>query len=408
MPGALPITTAARGCASSACARQPRELLAKIAGIELVELAERDSCCGFGGLFSVKYPDISNAIVERKTATVAAAAPELLLSGDLGCLMNIAGKLSRQGSAIACRHVAEVLAGETSAPPIAQGRGARPVKAAGASFEANAAAALADLRLQRALDEVPGGFAAARARVAAALPEFEALRRIGRDIKDHALSHLDLYLEAFERNAAAAGTVVHWAPTATDAADIILDICRAADARLVTKSKSMVSEEIGLGARLQAAALRVVETDLGEYAIQIRGETPSHIIAPAIHLGQADIEADFRRHHGHLAAGRDLASPESLVAEARAVLRESFLAADVGITGANLLVAATGSAIIVTNEGNADLTLSLPRVHIVLASIEKVVPTLADAFVLLRLLGALGHGPGDHRLHDVRHGLAPA
>ena len=106
--------------------RQPRELLAKIAGIELVELAERDTCCGFGGLFSVKYPDISNAIVERKTATAAAAAPELLLSGDLGCLMNIAGKLSRQGSAIACRHVAEVLAGETSAPPIAQAAGRIP------------------------------------------------------------------------------------------------------------------------------------------------------------------------------------------------------------------------------------------------------------------------------------------
>ena len=266
------------------------------------------------------------------------------------------------------------------------------MKAAVASFEANAAAALADLRLQRALGDVPGGFAAARARVTAALPEFEALRRIGRDIKDHALSHLDLYLEAFERNAAAAGAIVHWAPTATDASDIILDICRAADARLVTKSKSMVSEEIGLGARLQAAALRVVETDLGEYAIQIRGETPSHIIAPAIHLGQTDIEADFRRHHGHLAAGRNLASPEALVAEARAVLRESFLAADVGITGANLLVAATGSAIIVTNEGNADLTLSLPRVHIVLASIEKVVPTLADAFVLLRLLARSATG----------------
>ena len=140
----------------------------------------------------------------------------------------------------------------------------------------------------------------------------------------------------------------------------------------------MVSEEIGLGARLEAAALRVVETDLGEYIIQIRGETPSHIIAPAIHLGQADIEADFRRRHGHLAAERDLASAESLVAEARAVLRESFLAADVGITGANFLVAETGSAIIVTNEGNGDLTLSLPQVHIVLASIEKVVPTLDE------------------------------
>ena len=263
---------------------------------------------------------------------------------------------------------------------------------AASPFASRAANALADLRLQRALADVPGGFVAARARAKAALPEFEALRRTGRDIKDHALGHLDLYLEEFERNATAAGTIVHWASTASDAAGIILEICRAAVARLVTKSKSMVSEEIGLGAKLEAAALEVVETDLGDYVIQIRGETPSHIIAPAIHLGPADIADDFRRHHSHLPQDRDLTSPAALVAEARGSLRPKFLGADVGITGANFLVAKTGSAIIVTNEGNADLTLSLPRVHIVLASIEKVVPTLDDAWALLRLLARSGTG----------------
>ena len=263
---------------------------------------------------------------------------------------------------------------------------------AASPFASRAANALADLRLQRALADVPGGFVAARARAKAALPEFEALRRTGRDIKDHALGHLDLYLEEFERNATAAGTNVHWASTAPDAAGIILEICRAAGARLVTKSKSMVSEEIGLGAKLEAAALEVVETDLGDYVIQIRGETPSHIIAPAIHLGPADIADDFRRHHSHLPQDRDLTSPAALVAEARGSLRPKFLGADVGITGANFLVAKTGSAIIVTNEGNADLTLSLPRVHIVLASIEKVVPTLDDAWALLRLLARSGTG----------------
>jgi L-lactate dehydrogenase complex protein LldF len=259
-------------------------------------------------------------------------------------------------------------------------------------FTARSAAALADERLQRALADVPGGFVAGRARVKAALPEFEALRRTGRDIKDHALAHLDLYLEEFERNATAAGSKVHWAPTAADACNIVLDICRAAGARLVTKSKSMVSEEIGLNAKLEAAALEVVETDLGEYVIQIRGETPSHLIAPAIHLGPADIAEDFRRRHDHLPPDRDMSSPAALVAEARGILRPKFLGADVGITGANLLVAKTGSAIVVTNEGNADLTLTLPRVHIVLASIEKVVPTLADAWVLLRLLARSATG----------------
>ena len=261
-----------------------------------------------------------------------------------------------------------------------------------ASFAANATAALADAPLQRALAEMPSGFAAARARAKAALPEFDALRRIGRDIKDHALQNLDLYLEAFERNAQRAGSSVHWAATADEACDIILRICREADARLVTKSKSLVSAEIGLGARLEGAALEVVETDLGEYIIQIRGERPSHLIAPAIHLGPDDIVADFRRHHRHLAADRDLSSPEALVGEARSVLREKFLESDIGITGANLLVAATGSAIIVTNEGNADLTMSLPKVHIVLASIDKVVPTLNDAWTLLRLLARSGTG----------------
>ncbi len=260
------------------------------------------------------------------------------------------------------------------------------------AFEAGITAALANTSLQAALADVPAGFVAGRARVKAALPEFEALRRIGRDIRDHTLAHLDLYLEAFETNATRAGTRVHWAMSGTDACDIILAICREAGGRIVTKSKSMVSEEIGLRARLEAAALDVVETDLGEYIIQLRGETPSHIIAPAIHLRAGDVADEFRRRHGHLRPERDLASPEALVGEARGVLREKFLAAEVGITGANFLVAETGSAIVVTNEGNADLTMSLPKVHIVLASIDKVVPTLDDAWPLLRLLARSATG----------------
>jgi L-lactate dehydrogenase complex protein LldF len=260
------------------------------------------------------------------------------------------------------------------------------------AFKANARAALANQQLRRALDGLPGGLVAQRAAAKARLPEFEALTVAARDIRDHTLSHLDLYLEAYAAKAAAAGTHVHWAKTAADARDIILGLCRDEEARLVAKGKSMVSEEIGLNAHLAAAGLEVVETDLGEYLVQIRGEAPSHIIAPAIHLSRDQVEADFRRRHTHLAPDRKLDEPAELVAEARGVLREKFLAADVGITGANFLIAETGSAVIVTNEGNGDLTSLLPEVHIIVSSIEKVVPTLEDAAQLLRVLARSGTG----------------
>lgn len=261
-----------------------------------------------------------------------------------------------------------------------------------AAFDAGVSAALANEPLQHALADVPAGFVAGRARQKAALPEFEGLRRTARDIRDHTLAHLDAYLEEFERNAVSAGSTVHWAATADEAREVVLSICRAAGAHTIAKSKSMVSEEIALNAALEAQAMEVVETDLGEYLIQLRGERPSHIIAPAIHLRAGDVADEFRLRHDHLDASRDLATPEVMVAEARSVLREKFLAADVGITGANFLVADTGSAIIVTNEGNADLTMSLPKVHIVLTTIDKLVPTLADAWPLLRLLARSATG----------------
>jgi L-lactate dehydrogenase complex protein LldF len=259
-------------------------------------------------------------------------------------------------------------------------------------FKANARIALADPQLRRALDGLPGGLVAQRTAAKQRLPEFEALTAAARDLRDHTLAHLDLYLEAFTDKAVAAGTHIHWAKTAAEARDIILGLCRAEGTKLVAKGKSMVSEEIGLNAHLEAAGLEVVETDLGEYLVQIRGEAPSHIIAPAIHLSRDQVEADFRRRHTHLAPDRNLDEPAQLVAEARGVLREKFLSADVGITGANFLIAETGSAVIVTNEGNGDLTSLLPKVHIVVASIEKVVPTLEDAALLLRVLARSATG----------------
>jgi len=259
-------------------------------------------------------------------------------------------------------------------------------------FKSNATAALADAQLQRALAGLPGGLVAQRTAARARLPEFEALRDVGRDVRNHALANLDLYLAAYEEKATAAGAKVHWASTAAEARETILAICRDAGARLVAKGKSMVSEEIGLNAHLEKGGLEVVETDLGEYILQIRHEIPSHIVAPAIHLSEDQVRADFRRVHTALPADRVLDQPVQLVAEARAVLRQKFLAADVGITGANFLVAETGSSIIVTNEGNGDLTQSLPKVHIVITSIDKVIPTLEDAATLLRLLARSATG----------------
>jgi len=260
------------------------------------------------------------------------------------------------------------------------------------TFKSNATAALADAKLAKALSGLPSGLVAQRTAAKGRVPEFEALRNAARDIRDHTLAHLDLYLEAFAAKAEAAGSKVHWAVDAAEARTIIARLAQQRGVRRVAKGKSMVSEEIALNEHLGALGMDVFESDLGEYLLQIRGETPSHIIAPAIHLSQDQVEADFRKHHAQLDPNRILGTPESLVAEARTVLRQRFLDADIGITGANFLIAETGSAVIVTNEGNGDLSAHLPKTHIVLASIDKVVPTLVDLATLLRVLARSATG----------------
>jgi L-lactate dehydrogenase complex protein LldF len=260
------------------------------------------------------------------------------------------------------------------------------------AFKENAKVALADPHLQKALVNLRAGFIEKRLKAVDALPEFDALRDSARDIKNHTLAHLDLYLEAYEDKLHAAGGELHYAETAEEAREVILSICRRVGAKTVTKGKSMVAEEIGLNQHLEASGIQPIETDLGEYIIQLRHEPPSHIIAPAVHLTKDQVEADFRRVHTDLPPGRDLSEPQALLSEARAVLRQRFLAADVGITGANFLVAETGSSVIVTNEGNGDLTQVLPRVYIVLAAIEKLTPTLEDVSQILRLLARSATG----------------
>jgi len=260
------------------------------------------------------------------------------------------------------------------------------------NFEANARAGLANDNLQRALGLARTGFPVRRRLAVERLPEFEELREAGRAIKDHTLAHLDFYLELYESNVAAAGGKVHWARTPEEARAAVLQICRSVGAKTVTKGKSMVAEEVGLNEFLEASGITPVETDLGEYIIQLRHEPPSHIIAPAIHLMKEQVAETFRAEHRALDPARSLAEPRQMCDEARATLRPRFLAADAGITGANFLVAETGSSIIVTNEGNGDLTQTLPKVHIVVTSIEKVVPSFEDAATLLRLLARSATG----------------
>ena len=260
------------------------------------------------------------------------------------------------------------------------------------TFPGRVAIAIHDKRLQAALNHASGGFVNKRAAQVRALPEFEALRERARDIKDHVLAHLDSYLEKYEEKVKAAGGHVHWASTAEEAREIVLEICRKAGAKTITKGKSMVSEEIGLNHALEGAGYQVMETDLGEYIIQLAGEPPSHIIVPAVHKTRQQVGDLFDEHHRPLGYTKHLTEVSEMVDEARQVLRGHYFKADVGITGGNFLVAETGSSIIVTNEGNGDLTQTLARVHIVTSGIERVVPTLDDAVTFLRLLARSATG----------------
>ena len=246
--------------------------------------------------------------------------------------------------------------------------------------------ALENTRLKTSMALLGKGLAFRRASAIAALPEFDQLRNEAKDIKNHTLAHLDIYLEKFEEQVLSQGGHVHWASSDDEARQIVLDICKDKDAKRITKSKSMVTEEIDLVPFLEAHGLEAIETDLGEYIIQLRGERPSHIIAPAVHLSKEQVADTFVTHHSKLGFNEKLDERADLVGEARQVLREKFLTADVGISGANFLVAETGTIVLVTNEGNAELTTSIPDTHIVVTGIEKLVPTLEDASTFIRLL----------------------
>jgi L-lactate dehydrogenase complex protein LldF len=252
-----------------------------------------------------------------------------------------------------------------------------------APFSARVDKALHDSRLQAALQQAAGKFDQARRHAWAELDDVTAWRRQAQAIKAHTLAHLDRYLAQLAEQVRRAGGHVHFAADAAEARQIITAIIRQVEGDLVVKSKSMTSEEIGLNEALTEAGITPVETDLGEWIIQLAGETPSHIVAPAIHKSRAEVAALFSQ-----VTGRNLASADitALTSVARAELRRQFLAAQVGISGVNFAVAESGTLVTVTNEGNGRFVTSVPSTHIALMGLEKVIPTLDDLMVLLELL----------------------
>ena len=256
------------------------------------------------------------------------------------------------------------------------------------TFEAGARAALSDAQLRGALRHATTLFAEKRRAAMATAPDWEGARDRARAIKDETLLHLDRYLDQFTGNAERAGARTHWARDAGEACEIIGRIAEQRGARTIVKSKSMATEEIHLNAALARRGIEPIETDLGEYIIQLAGETPSHIVAPAIHKTKGQIAALFAEKLG-IEPSDDAAA---LTAAARQALRRRFAEADLGISGVNFAVAETGTILILENEGNARLTTSVPRTHIALMGIEKVIPRFADLEVFLQLLPRSGTG----------------
>ena len=222
-----------------------------------------------------------------------------------------------------------------------------------------------------------------------AVPEFQDLRELASQIKDHTLSKLDTYLEQFEEQAKRNGVHIHWAADAAEHNAIILDIIRKHNATRVVKSKSMLTEECHLNPHLLSNGIEVVDTDLGERIIQLREEAPSHLVLPAIHLKKEDVGETFFK---HLGTAKGEVDPQVLTEAARQHLRARFLAAEVAISGVNFAVAETGGVVVCTNEGNADLGVNLAHVHIAAMGIEKLIPRLSDLAVFTRLLARSATG----------------
>lgn len=242
--------------------------------------------------------------------------------------------------------------------------------------------------MRGALGQATNRFINLRATSYASLPNIEAVRDRAQLMRRHTIANLDRYLDMLVENVEKAGGVVHWAPDAEAARQIVLDIARQNGVKRVAKSKSMVTEEVHLNAALEAAGLEVIETDLGEYIAQLAHETPSHIIVPVLHKTRQEIGRLFQQE-----VGVDYTDdPQTLTHIARTALRQVFLQADMGISGVNFGVASTGTLTIVTNEGNGRMVTSLPRIHVAMMGLERLVPTPDDLALILQLLARSATG----------------
>lgn len=255
-------------------------------------------------------------------------------------------------------------------------------------FKARAAAKASDLPHRQFLRTALLGYEAARDRRKSAFQSWESAREAAADIKWSAINQLDEHLVALTARLEARGTKVHWASTAAQARQIIVQILRDKNARSIIKSKSMTSEEIHLNDALEQAGFTVVESDLGEFIVQLRHEAPYHIVFPSMHLRRGEIRELFQRELGNAPSD----TPEDLTMVARRVMRQKYLTADVGFTGANFAIAETGMISITENEGNARLTSALPKTMVTLLGIEKVLPRFADLALFLPMLATAGAG----------------
>jgi L-lactate dehydrogenase complex protein LldF len=246
----------------------------------------------------------------------------------------------------------------------------------------NSRQALQDVKLQRNLKKILPQVLLSHDQSVASVENWQELRDYAHRVKSHTMGHLDHYLVELEQKVVAQGGVVFWAESAKDATDYILELAHKREITKVVKSKSMLGEEIGLNEALEQAHIDPVETDLGEYIIQLLGQKPSHIVAPALHLSQEDIAELFVNKLG-MKPTQDI---KLITLTAREKLRSHFLSARMGITGVNFGVAETGSIVVVENEGNARLSLSVPQIHVAIMGIEKIVPRQSDLAVFLRLL----------------------
>ena len=239
-----------------------------------------------------------------------------------------------------------------------------------------------------AVQQATNRFVSGRAARVAELPQWEELRQIGSDIRLHTIENMDVYLTQLEENVKAAGGHVHWAETAEEANRIVVQIAQEHHVKIAVKSKSMATEEIGLNRALEKAGIQAIETDLGEYIIQLAGTGPSHIIVPAVHLKKEEVAALFSEKLD-INAPTD---PIELARIAREVLREKFLQAGMGISGGNFLVAETGTLVMVTNEGNGRMCSTMPDLHVAVVGIDKIIPDWESLTVFLKLLARSATG----------------